>query len=248
MSDENEAVGRVVVFTRHRSLAEMVKLTLNHGAFVTRDASDVGAAMAIIQEWHPHLAVVDLDSGGDQLLREIAPDHPGGATRIPTLALTRHGDLPTKLASFDHGVDDIMTFPLSRAELRARVLVINHRHRLDQNASPKPVVKLGELEVDILDRHSRIGSSDLHLTSTEQSVLYLLASRASQVVTRDEILDIVWGADCAPDSNVVDRHIRSLRAKLHENWQHPHFIVTVPGQGYRFVPVVMEQSTRAYLN
>ena len=105
-----------------------------------------------------------------------------------------------------------------------------------------PVMKLGELEVDILNRHARIGSSELHLTATEQSLLYLLAIHVGEVVTRDEILDALWGSDYVPDSNVVDRHIRSLRFKLHSGWRDPQFIATVPGQGYRFVPVMSEHS------
>ena len=57
------------------------------------------------------------------------------------------------------------------------------------------------------------------------------------MVTRDEILDALWGVDYAADSNVVDRHISDLRAKLHNGWRDPRFIATVPGQGYRFIPV-----------
>ena len=239
MSIEKEQLLRVVVLTEQRLLAEMVKLTLNHGVYVTRDARSVSAATAIIREWQPHLAVVDLDSGGDQLLRQIAPDHPGGAARIPVLAVTRRADLKTKLAAFEHGAEDIMTVPLSPEELLARVLVITRRS-LGQNVPLKPVVRVGELEIDILNRQVRIGSSELHLTGMEQSLLYLLAANAGEVVTRDEILDALWGVDYAPDSNVVDRHIRTLRAKLHNGWRNPRFIVTVPGRGYRFLPMVSE--------
>jgi DNA-binding response OmpR family regulator len=83
----------------------------------------------------------------------------------------------------------------------------------------------------------RAGSSELHLTGPEQSLLYLLAANAGRVVTREEILDAVWGADFAAESNVVDRHIRSLRAKLRNGWRRPRFIATVPRRGYRFLPV-----------
>jgi len=87
----------------------------------------------------------------------------------------------------------------------------------------------------------RAGSSVIHLTSIEQSLLYLLASRAGRVVTRDEIMDVVWGTDFVAESNVVDRHVRSLRIKLQNDYRQPRFIATVPGRGYRFIPTFSNQ-------
>jgi DNA-binding response OmpR family regulator len=98
------------------------------------------------------------------------------------------------------------------------------------------VIRLGELEIDILHRTVRAGASELHLTSLEQSLLYLLAANAGRVVTREEILDALWGPDYVAESNVVDRQVRNLRARLQNDWRRPRFIATVPGKGYRFVP------------
>ena len=98
------------------------------------------------------------------------------------------------------------------------------------------VIKLGDLEIDIFNRVVRAGSAALHLTSLEQSLLYLLAANAGRVVTREEILDTLWGVDYVAESNVVDRQVRNLRAQLQDDWQHPRFIATVPGLGYRFMP------------
>src|SRR5439155_6901614 len=80
------------------------------------------------------------------------------------------------------------------------------------------------------------GGLELHLTSLEQNLLYLLAANAGRMLTRDEILDYLWGSDYAAESNVVDRHIRNLRAKLQNDWKRPRYIETVPGRGYRFTP------------
>ena len=81
-----------------------------------------------------------------------------------------------------------------------------------------PVIRCGELEIDILHRRARHGH-DLHLTPLELSLLYLLAANAGRVLTRDEIMDHLWGADYAAESNVVDRHVRTLRAKLQDDWR-----------------------------
>lgn len=234
MSVDQDRPLRVLILTKQRLLAETVKLTLNHGIYVARDVPDLDLATTIIKDWQPRLAVVDLDNGDDQLVRRIAQTQPDGHPRIPVLALTRRGDLKTKLAAFDQGADDIMTVPLSPEELLARVLVIARRS-LGENVPLKPVLKLGELEIDILNRQVRVGSSELHLTGLEQSLLYLLAANAGRVVTRDEILNALWGVDFGPDSNVVDRHIHDLRVKLQNGWKTPRFIATVPGEGYRFV-------------
>ena len=119
------------------------------------------------------------------------------------------------------------------------MLVITRR-TLGRAIPLNPVLKLGELEIDILQRQVRAGTSELHLTGLEQSLLYLLASKAGKVVTRDEILDALWGVDYVSESNVVDRHVRNLRAKLQNDWRKPRFIATVPGRGYRFVPTFSE--------
>ena len=232
---------RVFVLTEQRLLAEMVKLTLNHGIYVTRDANSLDDAWAIISEWHPQIAIIDMDSGGDQVVRRIGRDLPGQRTRIPILALTRRGDLRTKMAAFDLGVDDIITIPISPEELLARVLVITRRN-VGRSVPLNPVLKLGEIEIDILNRQVRAGTSELHLTGLEQSLLYLLAANAGQIVTRDEILDALWGVDFVAESNVVDRHIRSLRVKLQNDWRKPRFIATVPGKGYRFLPVFKDHA------
>ncbi len=78
--------------------------------------------------------------------------------------------------------------------------------------------------------------------SQQRSTAPLLAATAGQVLTRDEILDALWGTDYLADSNVVDRHIRNLRIKLKNGWRRPRYIATVPGQGYRFVPTTDEDA------
>jgi DNA-binding response OmpR family regulator len=102
------------------------------------------------------------------------------------------------------------------------------------------VIRIGELEIDILHRRVRIDGHDLHLTPLELSLLYLLAANAGRVLTRDEILDDLWGSDYTAESNVVDRQVRNLRAKLQDDWRRPRFIATVPGKGYQFVLTAAE--------
>jgi DNA-binding response OmpR family regulator len=218
------------------AVADLIGLTLNHGLFVVRAARDLAAAERILAEWRLNLAVIDMDhDDSTDVLRILGASNTLRPSGTPVLGLTRRGDLPTKLRAFDLGVDDILTMPFSPEELLARSIVITRRASgLDRPIMP--TIRLGEIEIDIVHREVRAGPSVVHLTSIEQSLLYLLASRAGRVVTREEILDGVWGTDFLAESNIVDRHVRSLRIKLQNDYRQPRFIETVPGQGYRFIP------------
>jgi two-component system, OmpR family, KDP operon response regulator KdpE len=216
-------------------LAEVVKLALSHGQYTTRMAPTIAEASSALAHWRPHLAIVDMDIAGSAILDELGQDL--GLPRVPVIALTRRGDLRAKLAAFEKGVDDILTVPFSPEEFVARVLAVMRR-TYSEAVEFTPVLRFADLEIDILNRHVRAGTTDLHLTPLEQSLLYLLAANAGRLLTRDQILDYLWGADYVAESNVVDRHIRNLRAKLHDQSRRPRYIATVPGRGYRFVPTV----------
>ena len=213
-------------------LANFIALTLNHGAYRTRTALTTGAGQDELREWRPHLLVVEIDRERSEALDLIGQRI--ARRRLPTIALTRRGDLKTKLAAFEHGADDIMTVPFVPEELVARVLALMRRTYGD-TVPFRPVIKLAGLEIDLLEQRVKAGASDLHLTALELALLYLLASNPGQTLGRDEILDALWGADYVAESNVVDRHIRNLRLKLKENGRHPRFIGTVAGTGYRFL-------------
>jgi DNA-binding response OmpR family regulator len=109
-----------------------------------------------------------------------------------------------------------------------------------------PVIRVGELEIDLLHRRARVGRRDLHLTPLEVSVLYLLVANAGRELTRDEILNQVWGVDYVAGSNVVDHHVRGLRAKLQDDWRRPRYITTVPGKGYRFESSTTTETATAH--
>jgi DNA-binding response OmpR family regulator len=227
---------RALVLHDRQLIVDLIELTLNHGLFVVRSARNLAEAEAILSTWQPHLSVVDMDNDDSAaLLGRLGASSTLRRSLIPVLGLTRRGDLETKLKSFDLGVDDILTVPFSPEELLARSIVITRRST-GTDRPIVPVIKLGEIEVDILNRHVRVGESVIHLSGIEQSLLYLLASRNGQVLTREEILDAIWGTDFVAESNIVDRHIRSLRIKLQDGYRRPRFIATVPGRGYRFIP------------
>ncbi len=227
---------RALVLHDRPLVVDLIELTLNHGMFVVRAVQSLAEADDLLADWHPQLVVLDMDhDDSTALLGRLGASDQLTKRGTPALGLTRRGDLKTKLRAFDLGVDDILTMPFSPEELLARSIVITRR-ATGTDLPLIPTITLGEMEIDILSREVRTGESVIHLSGIEQSLLYLLASRSGRVVSRDEILDAVWGTDFVAESNIVDRHIRTLRIKLQNDYRHPRFIATVPGQGYRFIP------------
>ena len=227
---------RALVLHDRALVVDLITLTLNHGGFVVRAASTLEGAKAILADWRPHLTVIDMDhDDSTALLKVLGASNTLKRSGLPVLGLTRRGDLKMKLRAFDLGVDDILTMPFSPEELLARAILISRR-ATGVDVPFIPVIRLGEIEIDIVNRVVHAGDSVVHLSGIEQSLLYLLASRAGSVVTKEEILDAIWGTDFLAESNIVDRHMRSLRIKLQDDWRQPRFIATVPGEGYRFIP------------
>ncbi len=227
---------RILLLLDREVLAQVVMLALSHGDYVTRTVEAVPDAIHALEIWQPHLAVVNMDSGGPSFLeRARALTAASGAVSLPVIALTRRGELKTTLDAYELGVDDVLTVPLAPEELLARTRAVLRR-AYGPLPPVVPVITRGELEIDILNRSVRAGEHVLYLTPIEQSLLYLLAANGGRILTREEIMDHLWGVDFVAESNVVDQHVRSLRAKLHDNWREPRYIATIPGRGYRVLP------------
>jgi len=227
-----DRAARVLVVVEDRALANTVDLTLRHGSYIRRSEYTVAAARAAIADWRPHLLLLDIDletGAGIQLIDEARAGGP-----IGVIALTRRSDLRGKLDAFERGADDYIGVPFVPDDLVARArAVIRRTHGSAGELVPR--LRIGDLEIDVLNRRVLAGDHELHLTSLEQALLYLLAANAGSVLTREQILDALWGTDFVIESNVIDRHVRALRAKLQNDWHKPRYIETVPGTGYRFV-------------
>ena len=228
----SDRVARVLLVIGDKALANTVDLTLRHGQYARRVEATVAAGESAIEEWKPHLLLVDIDIEAGRGIQLI--DAARGHGPIGVIALTRRSDLRGKLDAFERGADDYVGLPFVPDDLVARAhAVIRRTH--GSAGELVPSVRIGDLEIDVLNRKVLAGEHELHLTSLEQALLYLLAANAGTVLTREQILDALWGTDFVIESNVVDRHVRALRAKLQDDWHKPRYIETVPGAGYRFV-------------
>jgi DNA-binding response OmpR family regulator len=208
-------------------LAGVVALALTHIRAVAREMpiSEVGAAGC-------DLAILD----------EAAADGglPGAITEMiktdrPVLVLVRNHGMAGALNAIGMGATEILRVPFDPTELVIRVSQAMHRvtgrlPELDEN------VRVGKLHVNITSGHIAMDGSAPHLTPLERGLLYVLIANAGRVVSREDIIDCVWGADAEPNSNLVDRHIRDLRRKLQDDWRRPNVLATMRGQGY-MVPI-----------
>jgi DNA-binding response OmpR family regulator len=179
----------------------------------------------------PHLVLVDLD---DPYSIETLRAYTQGPGPTPSIAVTRSVDLQPRLAAYANGADDVIAVPAAQAEIAARIRALLRRS-YGERLSFVPAVKVGDLEIDVMENRVRCGTAVPELTSTEQAILFVLASNAGHTVSREMIRRSVWGAADAPPSNIVDRHVRSLRSKLGDSWRSPRYIATVRQAGYRLV-------------
>jgi len=236
----SERAVRVLLVIGDRALANTVDLTMRHGHYARRVAETVDDAERTIADWKPHLLVVNIDIEVGRAMQLIDEARARGSIGI--IALTRRSDLRGKLDAFERGADDYIGIPFVPDDLIARArAVIRRTHGNAGELVPR--LRIGDLEIDVLNRKVLAGEHELHLTSLEQALLYLLAANAGTVLTREQILDALWGTDFVIESNVVDRHVRALRAKLQNDWHKPRYIETVPGAGYRFVTVSEAQES-----
>ena len=147
--------------------------------------------------------------------------------------LTARGEEVDKVVGLEIGADDYITKPFSTRELLARVKA--HLRRSNDISSVLAEYKFGDVRVDFTKFKCYKDGKSIDLTSTEFSLLQLLVKRRNEVVTREQILNDVWGYEAYPDSRTVDNHILNLRQKIETNPRKPEYILTIHGLGYKFV-------------
>jgi DNA-binding response OmpR family regulator len=208
-------------------LAGVVALALTHIRATPREMkiAEVGTAGC-------DFAVLD-EAAADGGLRDAIAEMV--KTNRPVLVLVRNHGMSGALNAIGLGATEILRVPFDPAELVIRASqaiyrATGHLPDLDGN------VKVGKLHVDITNGHIAMNGSAPHLTPLERGLLYVLIANAGRVVSREDIIDSVWGGDAEPNSNLVDRHIRDLRRKLQDDWRRPNVLATMRGQGY-MVPI-----------
>jgi DNA-binding response OmpR family regulator len=223
MSSSN---GTVVVIEDDPHIADLVDLYLRRDGFRVLLAGDGEQGLALVRQEDPWIVILDVGLPGRldgyDVCREIRAQG-----SIPVLFLTARDDEVDRILGLELGADDYLTKPFSPRELVARVRAILRRTR--ESAALADVVAVAELEVDLRRREARWADQVISLTTREFDLLAFLAGNLGLALSRQQLLDGVWGADWYGDERTVDVHVAQLRKKLGTGLP----LATVWGVGYR---------------
>jgi two-component system alkaline phosphatase synthesis response regulator PhoP len=197
---------------------------------ITADNGVAGLELALADE--PDLVVLDVmmpRMSGLDVCKQLKAKRPS----LPIIMLTARGQEIDKVVGLELGADDYVTKPFSIRELMARVKAVLRR------ATPPPVVpevyKFSDVEVNIRRNEVKRNGAVVELSAKEFALLSYFIAHPAEPLSRDRLLDEVWGYDNYPNTRTVDTHIVHLRQKLEPNPEEPRFILTVHGSGYKFV-------------
>jgi len=221
---------RILVVDDEPDLLELLRLNLSQAGFQVDTAASGSAAMKSLQAARPDLMVLDLmlpDLSGADLCRKLRSD-PTFA-ELPIIMLTARADEVDRVVGFELGADDYVTKPFSPRELVLRVRAVLRRRNTSANESG--LLVHGALQLDAGRHRCFIGDTEVDLTAKEFELLSQLMRQPGRVMTRDGLLDRVWGADITVTTRTIDTHVKRLREKLGETGD---LIETVRGIGYRF--------------
>lgn len=211
---------------------------LNRSGFMVSVASNGEEALQKVDSLHPDLLILDVlmpRLDGREVLRQLRQ----GGNWTPILLLTQVGEAGERAMALEEGADDYLNKPFDPHELVARIRAVLRRARPGQPPL-SAAVRLACAALT-LDRAShRVWLEEKELTLTPKSVMLLeyMMTHPDELVSRDRLLDVVWGWDYPVGTRAVDTRVAELRRALDDDPGQPHFIETIPGQGYRFVGTV----------
>jgi DNA-binding response OmpR family regulator len=200
----------------------------NHQVLIARDGEE---ALALARREQPELIILDLmlpRLDGLEVCRALRRE-----CDVPIIMLTARDGEVDRVVGLELGADDYVVKPFSVRELMARVKSVLRRAKHQPADTERALVQAGALSVDTARHEARWGESELELTALEFNLLYTLACHAGQVLSREQLLEQVWGYDYYGDSRVVDAAIKRLRAKLRQAASGDDPVVTVRSVGYK---------------
>jgi DNA-binding response OmpR family regulator len=220
----------VLVVEDEASISSFISLYLKNSGYEVRSAATGAEAIQQLQAGPVSLILLDLmlpDVDGIDLARRLRQ-----RWDVPILMLTARDEDVDKIIGLEVGADDYMTKPFNPRELVARVKAILRRSAPERREREEKVMRHGDLVIDAGRREVRVGETEVQLAPKEFDLLWELLDHKGLVLTRDQLLERVWGYTFAGDTRTVDVHVRQLRRKLGEASP----IVTVWGVGYKVAP------------
>ena len=224
---------RILVIEDEKEMIRGLKDILEFEGYEVATAETGKEGLVAVSRNAPDCIILDLmlpDISGYEVCEQIRQNK----SNMPILMLTAKAQEYDKIRGFKVGADDYLTKPFSVGELLARVMALLRRH--GQYAQDMDVVSIGLNLVDVKHFIVRRGSKEYSMSHYEVELFKLLYARVNQPVSRDEILDKVWGTDNFPTNRTVDNFIVKLRKKIEVDYRNPRHILTIYGVGYKLSP------------
>ncbi|MCU0293749.1 MAG: response regulator transcription factor [Thermoanaerobaculaceae bacterium] len=226
---------KILVVDDEPDVVEAVRLvmTLQWREIEVLGAGSGEAALGLVEEERPDIVLLDIglpDMDGFEVLREVR-----AFSDVPVLVLTARDDPLDKVKGLELGADDYITKPFNHLELLARVRAVLRRLDMPAPTSRAPSFRAGDLEVDFAGQEARLRGEPLDLTPTEYKLLYHLVRNAGHVLMHGTLLAKVWGREYVDEVDYLRVYVRRLRTKLGDDPDHPRYIRTERGLGYRFI-------------
>ena len=225
---------KILVIDDDPELLELVRLLFARAGAHVLTALDARQGLRQFYDHRPDLVILDLMMPGldgwdtCQRLRELS--------EVPIIMLTALNQTDSIVRGLDHGADDYVTKPFANRVLLARARARLRRAELSAPGQKPLVYDDGYLAIDLDRRRVRADRRPVELTPTEYSLLAYLLKHASRVLTHEQILERIWGPECLDSTHYVHVYVHRLRQKLEQDPEHPRYILTEPGVGYRFEP------------
>jgi two-component system alkaline phosphatase synthesis response regulator PhoP len=226
-------MSKILVVEDEAGIAFSLESDLETEGYQVEVLSDGAGAVARALTGNFDLILLDImlpHKDGFEICRELR--HQG--LKTPIILLTAKTHEAEKVMGLDTGADDYVTKPFSPRELRARIRALLRRSEDEDQGVPNQVYRFGSCELDMVRFELRRNGRRIDSTTTELKLLAAFVRNCGRLLTRERLLDEVWGTDIAVTDRVIDNHIVSLRKKIEEDPSAPHHLVSVRGLGYRF--------------
>jgi two-component system, OmpR family, response regulator RegX3 len=222
----------ILIVEDEESYVEALRIGLEREGYRVAIATDGVAALEEFDRVHPDLVLLDLmlpRLSGIEVCRQLR-----GRSQVPIIMVTAKAAEIDTVVGLEVGADDYVTKPYRVRELVARIRAVLRRANADALDEGNEVAVVGDVRIDRERHEVTVRGHVVDLPLREFEVLDLLMTNAGRVVTRDTLIDRVWGSDYVGDTKTLDVHIRRLRSRIEDNPSTPNRIVTIRGLGYRF--------------
>ena len=225
---------RILLVEDEEGIADAVRYNLEREGFSVDLATDGPAALELFRRQEPALVLLDLmlpGLGGLDVCRSIR-----ASSSVPVIMLTAKDAEADKVAGLELGADDYVTKPFSMRELISRVRAQLRRSRMPaaDDAGEGEILRRGPIELDVTSHEARVRGETVEFPPKEFDLLETFLRRPGRLLTRDFLIDEVWGSDYFGDTKTLDVHVKRLRKKIEADPHRPEHLVTVRGLGYKF--------------